>query len=329
MRFALGVDYELFFGASTGTVGACMIEPTDALVSILERHGAWLTAFVDAAYLVKLQNSNEQQLAYDRVARQLRWLVERGHDVQLHVHPHWLNSTWVNGGWRIDASRYRLQDFEPHDVKAMLAEQAELLTRITGQAPVAYRAGGWCVQPFEHIAHALESVGVHVDSTVYQNGLSVNPGREFNFRGAPQGDHWRFESDPLLAETVGRFLEIPISPVTVPPTFYWAMAYRKLRPQSAHRAFGDGVALTGSGAYYLRKLFAFEQGVASIDGARGTLLERALARQKRLGNTILNVMGHPKSISPASLEVLDGFLKRHDGKLEHHTIRSLASTLQA
>ena len=45
---------------------------------------------------------------------------------------------------------------------------------------------------------------------------------------------------------------------TVDDPFYWAMAYRKLRPQSAHRAFGDGVALTGSGAYYLRKLFAFD-----------------------------------------------------------------------
>ena len=328
MRFALGVDYELFFGRPTGTVGACMIEPTDALVSTLERHGARLTAFVDAAFLVKVQASKEQHQAYERVTRQLRWLVERGHDVQLHVHPHWRNSSWSNGAWRIDATRYRLQDFEAQDVAAMVAEQTALLTQVTGQAPMAYRAGGWCVQPFDHIASALRAAGVHVDSTVYLGGLSVNPGREFDFRGAPTADYWRFESDPLRPVATGRFLEIPISPVTVPPTFYWAMAYRKLRPQSAYRSFGDGAALTGSGSYYLRKLFTFEQGVASIDGARGSLLERALARQKRLGNSILNVMGHPKSISPASLERLDEFLRRHDGALEHHTIRSLANVLQ-
>lgn len=324
MRFLIGVDYELFFGSPTGTPQRCMIEPTEALLGVLEKHGARLTVFVDTAYLVKIQQSRERQHrnAFDRIAKQLQTLVSRQHDVQLHVHPHWLDSNWHEGRWHIDTQRYRLHDFSPDALADMLQEQVACLRAITGIPPVAYRAGGWCLQPFAHLAGPLHAAGIRMDSTVYTGGSSVNPGREFDFTGALSDDFWRFDDDPLAPDEAGRFLELPISTVTVPPTFYWRMLLRRLRPSDAHRAFGDGRALSGSGAYYLRKLFSWESGVASIDGARASMLPRALAERRRLGGDVLNVMGHPKSLSRVSLKLLDDFLLAHGSTFDHHTMSS-------
>ncbi len=301
-----------------------MIEPTNALLGVLEKHGARLTVFVDAAYLLKIQQAHERihRNAFDQVARQLRILVDRQHDVQLHVHPHWLDSEWREGRWHIDTQRYKVHDFASDVLTGMLQEQVACLHNITGLAPVAYRAGGWCVQPFAHLARPLSTAGVRMDSTVYSGGSSVNPGREFDFTGAPTDDFWRFDDDPLVPDQDGGFMELPISTVTVPPTFYWRMLARRLRPDDTHRVFGDGKALSGSGAYYLRKLFAWESGVASIDGARASMLPRALAARRRLGGKVLNVMGHPKSISRVSLRYLDDFLQTNSGAFDYHTMSS-------
>ena len=120
-------------------------------------------------------------------------------------------------------------------------------------------------------------------------------------------------------------VEIPISTVRVPPSFYWRMLHRKVRPVPELTPFGDGQALTGSSSYYLRKLTRTEQGVASVDGARADLLERAYQQRVEQGGAVLNVMGHPKSITPYSLRRLDDFLFSHSGEFEFHTMDSLAA----
>ncbi len=302
-----------------------MIDPTRALIDVLEKHGARLTAFVDAGFLLQLKNTEQLGDDYRRVAYQLKALIDRGHDVQLHVHPHWEDSVWKDGQWQVNTNRYKLHDFSEDEINRLCVSYCQTLEEVTGRAPIAYRAGGWCLQPWEKIAAGLRSAGVRVDSTVYEGGQSVNPGREFDFRGAPSRDWWNFSSDPLVPDQNGDMVEIPISTVRVPPSFYWRMLHRKVRPVPELTPFGDGQALTGSSSYYLRKLTRTEQGVASIDGARADLLERAYQQRVEQGGAVLNVMGHPKSITPYSLQRLDDFLSSHSGEFEFHTMDSLAA----
>ena len=330
MRFLLGVDYELFFGEPTGTPDRCMLEPTSRLLDVLERHGARLTAFVDVAYLERLLTyGSAHRRDFEAIASQLRTLIDRGHDVQLHIHPHWLDSEWAGDRWIINTQRYRLHDLSDAEVAEVVPRLVSLLGDITGRAPVAYRAGGWCLQPFERLSPALAEAGVRIDSTVYAEGYSANPGREFDFRGSPQRDCWQFDLDPLVPDIDGTFWEVPISTVRVPPWFYWRMVYRKLRPSTCGRSFGDGQSLGGSGSYYARKLTRFEQSVASIDGARARLLGRARAEQRGRGGQLLNVMGHPKALTHDSLLQLDRFLARYGREFEYHTFASLAEALSS
>ena len=48
---------------------------------------------------------------YDLITQQIQKLSAEGHDVQLHIHPHWEDSTFDGIEWIFDTNRYKLSDF--------------------------------------------------------------------------------------------------------------------------------------------------------------------------------------------------------------------------
>lgn len=323
----LTLDYELFFGRRTGTVEACMLEPTRHIADLVEKHGGRLTLFVDAGYLVKLNELTEHaghRRSSASVCEQLSDLARRGHDVQLHTHPHWVDSHWTDDHWVLDTARYKLHAFDEPTRCEIVRTQAQTLAEITGVDPIAYRAGGWCMQPFTDIRAALTAAGIRIDSTVYARGVSANPGREFDFSAAPDTDYWRFAHDPLKPDAAGEFVEVPITAVATSPWFYWRTAARRLLAGQADKPFGDGEAMSGSATYYRKKLTQWEYSVASVDGERAGLLGKALRTTRARGGEVVNAMGHPKALTRRSLARLDVFLEQQRDGLEFHTIASFA-----
>ncbi len=316
-QFILSVDYELFFGHATGSPEQCLIAPTEALINTLERHGQKLCLFVDAGYLARLNTQQGQHSVlskhYQSVQKQLTSLSKKGHDIQLHIHPHWEDCHFSNGAWQMDTSRYRLHDFNKADQSDLIARYKAELEVLGDQEVFAYRAGGWCMQPFKDISESLSSAGVWLDSTAYSEGLSEDPLRWFDFRGLPVETHWPFASDPCSKEAQGHFIELPISTMKVSPLFFWKMALiKKLFKQPKHTAFGDGAAMTANTGYYLDRLLKSSYSPASIDGLKSGLLSSAYKQFIQQGtSTVFNVMGHPKSITPDSLKQLDLFLGKH------------------
>jgi hypothetical protein len=324
-RFLITLDYELFFGRQVGTVEHCMLRPVEALKEVVDRHDVKLTLFVDAGYLLRLKD--QARVAPDllqdhaKVSEQLSSLVDQGHDVQLHIHPHWEDSVYRDGAWSIDTQRYRLHDFDRESAMGIVGDYKQVLTEIVGDRVFAYRAGGWCLQPFAPIAEALSAHGIWLDSTVYFNGYSPDDIRGFDFRLAPKRTSWRFNADPLEVEEAGRFLELPISACRVSPLFYWKLAFLKKFARGAYKAFGDGQAMVANSAYYRALLTRPSHSVASIDGAKAGLLESAYHQLGQMeGPRIFNVMGHPKALTPDSLRRLDRFLSRHP-ELESATLQ--------
>ena len=55
MKTLLTFDYEVYFGARTGSVERCLLDPTDALARVAAKHAAPLVFFVDAGYLLALR----------------------------------------------------------------------------------------------------------------------------------------------------------------------------------------------------------------------------------------------------------------------------------
>lgn len=319
------VDYELYFGISTGTVNRSMRTPTDALVEVLERHGARLSLFVDAGYLIRLRSASEHHPAlvadYEAISSQLETLVRKGHDVQLHIHPHWEDCNFDGETWQLDISRYKLHDFLPEEQVRIVRSYRGILEDICGTRVFAYRAGGWCIQPFSTIRDALRQNDIWLDSTLFADGRSENDEHGFCFAGMPTLPHWCFSEDPLVPDPDGFFVELPISAYPLPPSFYWELLLRKKLAGLDHDSFGDGYVKSSNLKYYLTRLTRTVSSPVSLDGIKARVLSRAFSDHRSSGRGVFNVMGHPKSLTRYSLNCLDDFLGAHRDQMTFVTFQ--------
>jgi hypothetical protein len=316
-QLLLSLDYELFFGAKTGSVQHCLINPTNALVTVLDKFEAKVSLFVDVGFLIKLKEFSQEfpELIeqYNLIQTQLLDLSKRGHDLQLHIHPHWQDSYYTKNGWVINTKRYRLHDFSEDEIFELVKTYKEALEPCTLNQVFAFRAGGWCIQPFDKLKSALQKNNIWLDSTVYKNGHSDHPSRFIDFKAMPDKAFWRFSTDPLTEDHNGFFVEIPISAFKTSPLFFWQLAYHKKFSKHLFKPFGDGEAIISNGNYYLDRLTKTTYGPVMIDGFKSTQLQTAYEKHVKLKDEkiIFNVMGHPKSLSQFSLRKLETFLNEN------------------
>ena len=73
---------------------------------------------------------------------------------------------------------------------------------------------------------------------------------------------------------------------------------------------GNGASIALGRRDLAAKLVARTTSAVSIDGPKARWLERAYREHRVRGRDCMVVMGHPKALTPYSLECLDGFLKR-------------------
>ena len=320
------LDYELFFGSRVGTLQNCILTPTNKLIKVLDKYGVKATFFVDSGYLVRLEELQEQfpilKKEYDTLSSQIKALDRDGHSIQLHIHPHWEDSTFDGKNWIMDTKRYRLHQFSEEEIDDIVYRYKKVLTNLIGDKVFAHRAGGWCIQPFEKINNALKKHNIYLDSTLFKNGKNDSHTHYFNFKNMPEKTEWKFENDPLKENKNGFFKEVPISAYKLSPLFFWKLVYIKKFGGTEHQTFGDGSAAGGSQIDKLRMLTRYTHSVVSIDGFKSSFLEKAyqsFLKKKDCKNFV--IIGHPKSMSEYSLKKLERFILNNK-KRNYITLRS-------
>lgn len=310
----LSQDYELFFQVS-GTIEKCLFEPCDALLKFAGVHGVKFTFFVDAGMLMAMQRHAPSEPAMARmlskVRRHIESLAAAGHEIALHVHPHWEDTRWINDQWVFSGTRYQLREFQGDDVARIFKEYSECLATLSGERPASYRAGGFCVEPFSALAPVLAEIGIFVDSSVVPGATLGDPDKGFNFGNSPDRDWWRFDASPMQATTDGRFLEIPITPQKLPAFYYWGRLAERLTGNIVSQKFGDGTSKAIGRAEILRRLVGRSRiAELSIDDPKA--LHLMADRNLKTERGMWHLMGHPKLLSPRSLRILAQFMLETD-----------------
>ncbi len=169
-----------------------MIEPTEELLNIAKGKDVFYTFFIDVGYLITAEKHGELGPELSEVKGQISRILKDGHDVQLHIHPHWEKATWANGQWQMPMKNaYRLADFSAEERTAIIRKYKAYLDELIGKKCVAFRAGGWCIQPFSDIMDDFKSVGIKVDSSVIPGDLMITDHYFLDFRNAPQKPIYR------------------------------------------------------------------------------------------------------------------------------------------
>jgi len=334
MNIIVSLDYELFFGPDSGTAEQCMIVPIKETLKIVNKWKVPLSLFVDAGYISRLREYRSKSVQasneYDLVASQLDDLQKCGHDLQLHIHPHWEDSYLKDDKWFVDTGRYKLSDFPVSSINEIITKYAGALRSLSNDV-MAFRAGGWCIQPFDQMREGLKTNKIWLDSTVYLGGRNASGTHSYDFRNAPNETHWRFSDDPLEKDEDGYFAEIPISSLRMGPRLYWGLAWFKMLGRESTVQYGDGRAIYPPKKFLAQKLLQATYSPVSIDGYKASFLREAYRHYKRRhkdqNNEFFVIMGHPKALTPYSLGKLDEFLAEQTGQDNFMTYQGVRSIL--
>ena len=101
-----------------------------------------------------------------RIKRHVESLVAKGHEIGLHLHPHWEETRWENGAWDFSGTRYRLSEFSDGDVTEIVCRYAKALQEIADGAVRTYRAGGFCIEAFSQIRSELRKQEITIDARI-------------------------------------------------------------------------------------------------------------------------------------------------------------------
>ena len=331
-------DYELCMGSRTGTPEGCLVEPMRALTQMFNKYNIKTTIFVDAAYLLKLNELRNQyqqiEQDYQTVIKHVKELSNSGHSIQLHYHPQWLYAQFSDGKWVLDNEHYKLSDL-PLSVQKREIEKAILfLNKLTGKKVCAFRAGGFSIENFRDIADIFSKYGIKYDMSVLRGAKMKSKYHTYDYTNVPMTTHYNFSEVISRENIVGEFLEIPIAvkPLnsiiySIKRNVYRHLYLRKLMVEHSPKRWNDGIGVGHSGSRLsaliqkIKKLAKPSPLYASADGALVMFLPEVYkyAKQKYRGNEFV-IIGHPKIATPLTVYLLERFIVNHQTEIKFKKI---------
>lgn len=337
-NLVLTLDYELY-GDGSGDVFRHVIEPTRELMRYFDDKGIKTTIFVEMVEFNRLDQEwhKGNQMGYDTnpfdaVAQQIQSIYRHGHDVQLHLHPQWVNAHYLNGKWLVDDDNWMLGNYD--EVNGITLEQLILsnmqsLERIIRQVDPAYRcvalrAGGYNVQPSERLVRAMKSTGMKLDSSIVPMAVQQGKHAQFDFtRCSPAMDYWHVDTSLEVASCGdAQLVELPLAsmPVRRIQKLFSRARLKSIlnNSASATASFQDKANSTGDNSLIGKIRYLFETEYVTWDFC---LMGRNMHRRflRTLKNRKMAVLvGHPKGFT--SLATIQSLLQVMPHDVEFITV---------
>jgi len=185
------------------------------LMDCAEKLGIKLTFMIEMCEYIWLKENNA--IIAEKIAHQIQDIVIRGHDVQLHTHPHWMPETgakFLNGKW-IWNCEFACPENYPGNLDDMISvckrELENIVQRVKPEYKVTcFRSGTYLVQPFRRLSKALMKNNIFVDSSVFRGGYSTERGYNFKKCKYANGVYHADLDNPAIEDNSSSMYEVPI-----------------------------------------------------------------------------------------------------------------------
>ena len=317
-KIILSYDYELFFGERSGTVLKSIVEPTNILMEVMEKNGFRGNFFVDYLMFRELEKQTEDRAQQDLklLKDQLRDMVRRGHRVELHLHPHWIDAKYNGDGtWNFDNfSHYSLSSLDEETIVDMFKQGTIYLTTIAREVEpdykiIAFRAGGWAVQPFNKLRRGFMEAGIKIDSSTSFGIYKYMKDSYYDFREMPDRAMFHFEDDVCKDVKGGRFIEVPITSFHIPFSRF-VIERHKRNHTSYFKTFADGThhrrGVPQDSRPFVTKMFekakSSYRNMLNFSSMSPSTLQGGL---KHMVNNLICAIDHPKDVCEGTLKGLN------------------------
>jgi hypothetical protein len=327
----LTIDYELFLGKITGTVEKCMVEPTYKLAEILGINNSKMTVFWDILHYYRLTKLESQypEIKNDRklIDEQISFLVSKGHDIQLHIHPHWLDAEYKDSEWRFKYNRFKLhalsEENNPENIDTIIGcisiskmlMEKEIRKYLPGYFVSVYRAGGYLIEPFEKLKIALEYNNIYVDSSTLPGMTNNNHINGYDFKNYPEFNFYRFSDSPSKLSKDGKFTEIPITTLRQPVSrnilFTLIRKFKYPDLESGRVGTGSEESAENGNKSNLKKILALLTKAKKREFTTdGNFAERFNYMCRKVKNNSTMIL-HPKLLNEHTLDLLKEKVKKN------------------
>ncbi|MPQ46333.1 hypothetical protein GCQ56_04865 [Marinifilum sp. N1E240] len=229
-NLCLTLDYELF-GSGKGDVFQHIIEPTYRLLNICAEHDIKLTIFFEVVEYWKIKENYDkgEHMGYKSnpalaMEEQIRKAHEYGHDIQLHIHPQWIDAKYENEEWVLNMKYWRLPEVPDRvdetismGLGDLIRKGREEIESILHPVNLDYRcnilrAGGYNIDPSERLLRVLKENDFIADSSVYYGGVANGALSRYNYSSVKDSLPYWYANGSLLSVNASKsdFLEVPV-----------------------------------------------------------------------------------------------------------------------
>lgn len=265
-------DWELR-GNGTGTVERLQQKPALKLMDLYDKLGIKSTFNVEVM----------QQLAFERLAdthAEIRagrdaWrhtvstMISRGFDVQLHIHPQWMDADLIDGWWKLDR-RWNIGDYPAAEIERMMDAAIPYLRDLVGSDRiVSFRGGSWGMgPPSRAVLTELSKRKITLDVSIVNGNYYDGEAIQLDYRNvdSPFFPYYPDLDDirryPRSPENTASIVEIPTQ--SVPRDLLVKRLISKSVKTGSREAFGGLMSLArGTAANAANKVLTRLRGGAS------------------------------------------------------------------
>jgi len=207
VNLLLTFDYELPLGGVRHSYDDALFAPTEQLLDLAQQLQIPLVFFVDILSYVKFAEWKEEAF-WKSFQTQIDKMLQQGHEVQLHIHPHWLDAAFstpqpppageieLKKRRFISSSKYSLGDFEDVEIAQIIEQSVAQLNLLCRKVKpdyqcTAFRAGGYSLnRKADVILPALYKNGIRYDSSVCKGYFAASSIFKIDFRKTPKKANW-------------------------------------------------------------------------------------------------------------------------------------------
>jgi hypothetical protein len=324
VKLLLTFDHELPLGGMRTSYKEAMFDPTDRLFKLAETLEVPVVLFTDVLCAIRYKEWDNSSF-YRPYVKQLQEAILKHHDVQLHLHPHWLTSSFQNNTF-IPSMDYRLADFRNNKIYSIdniIKKGIDFLREVCTEANqdykcIAFRAGGFNLEETtQQIIGCLYKNGIRFDSSIskgyyYRSGLS-----EINNLNMPSAPNWFIGLDGnIRKEAKYGIFEVPVAsipkkPFEIPTRFKIKKLSSQAPPDHGFQIHHGNPADLKSRIKMLfsSRMLSFDNYTLSVDYLM-KILEYNLRKYQKNDTIILSVIGHPKTMGNYSFLLMESFVKR-------------------
>lgn len=321
-KVILSFDYEIYFDGTQNYER--LLSKTDGILQIAKKHGNKLVFFIDIFYLIKLEENGLNDVYY-QLNNQIQQILQNGHDIEYHFHPHWINSKYEKetSSWIFDPSEYSLSDiinkYGNDYASEYFNKGIKKMETAYGYIPCAYRSGGLSInQNQSDLIQLLIDNKFKYDSSVlpglFMDGIYIHS----DHTNAPKAPWWKISIDSgFLNESknlASSLIEIPIMSIkknALP-------LYKKILTSLRYRV----TKMFNSIIYKNKELIGhtLNLGIKNIKKPNTITFDKSSIQDILLFKvftsnyfnseiTIMCVLSHPKSFYKQSFQVFESYLK--------------------